>query len=123
MKKEVVATIYLKSGNKINIEDDFDEINPTKTLGYFEKVISRIKDISTLSPDKVVGFFRYGGVMVILNQIEAVAVSDNLYRECGIVCASHTDEYNRNISINTYASDKVPATAGDYTEGLIDLND
>ena len=123
MKEEIVATVYLKSGNTINIKDDFDEINPKKTLDYFEKIVSRIKDVSTLTPDKAVGFFRYGGVMVIFSQIEAMMISDNLYRECGIVSSNRTDEYNRNINIDTYISDKVPATCADYTEGLIDLNE
>lgn len=123
-KKELLVTVYLKSGNHIEIKDDFDNINPKKTLDYFEQIISKIKDISTLTTESVVGYFRYGGVLVMLSQIEALVISDEFYRECGVLSASgEVDEYDRNIRSVSYISNETPKTNGEYTEGLVILGE
>ena len=123
-RKDLIAVIYLKSGNHIEISENLDNINAKQTLSYFEKVIERLKDISTMTTESVVGYFRYGGVLVMLSQIEGIMITDELYRECGVVCASsEVDKFDRNVRSYTFASNEAPKTNGEYTDGLIILGE
>lgn len=119
MKKVTLMIIYLKSGNTVNITDDIDSINPVKTLEFFEQVASRFRDNATVNTKGSVGYFRYGGISVTFNNIEAIQISDDLYRESHVLAVSKDNKnINDKYSAMAFVGSELPKTQGDFTNGF-----
>lgn len=104
-KKVTLATIYLKSGNIVTIDDYLSEINKRKTVKYFELILDRLGE-GSVNGNGISGYIKYDHTLILMNSIDSIKIDECLY---DIPLSSSKDPENKDpeeLDIVTFSPPK-----------------